>query len=150
MYASLRQSAAALDLSNGSVHSANPATKAVERKTFTNINGAELKYKSVSIFYGSNSGTCEALSNVLANDCAKAGFKVNPIRPLDSAKEDFAANELVIIITATYDGRPTDNATKFVDWLHALDGKPLSGVSYAVFGCGTFDQARREALTDLI
>ncbi|EMD67880.1 hypothetical protein COCSADRAFT_352953 [Bipolaris sorokiniana ND90Pr] len=141
MYAALKQSRAPLAFLNGSelspkqAHNTQEGRKSIIEKSIL----GQGKYKSVSIFYGSNSGTCEALSNMFANDCAKAGFIVQPIRALNSAKEDFTSNELVVIITATYDGRPTDNATEFVDWLNSLTGKPLEGVSYAVFGCGHQD-----------
>jgi cytochrome P450/NADPH-cytochrome P450 reductase len=44
----------------------------------------------------------------------------------------------VVIVTASYEGQPPDNARHFVEWLEGLDkaAQPLKNVSYAVFGCG--------------
>ena len=36
-------------------------------------------------------------------------------------------------------GQPADNAVHFVEWLSALKADELSGVSFAVFGCGNRD-----------
>ena len=41
-----------------------------------------------------------------------------------------------------YAGQPADNAVHFVEWLSALKGDELTGVSYAVFGCGNRDWAQ--------
>jgi cytochrome P450/NADPH-cytochrome P450 reductase len=54
----------------------------------------------------------------------------------------------VIIITGSYDGRPPDNARKFVTWLEALEGQELEGVSYAVFGCGKLTTFYQIMVTD--
>ena len=45
----------------------------------------------------------------------------------------------VIIVTASFEGQPADNAAHFVEWISALDSAELDGVSYAVFGCGNKD-----------
>lgn len=36
-------------------------------------------------------------------------------------------------------GQPADNAARFVDWLRHVEGAPLAGVRYTVFGCGNSD-----------
>ena len=41
-----------------------------------------------------------------------------------------------VIITASYEGEPPDNALQFVQWLQTLKAGELKGVQYAVFGCG--------------
>ncbi|KAH8722787.1 cytochrome P450 [Phaeosphaeriaceae sp. PMI808] len=140
--ASLREQKSGTGLVPGLMPS-NEAHKSVKpKKSFINEpvagpgNG-----KSVSIFYGSNSGSCESLANLLASDATKYGFTVRAIDTLDAARKNFASNELVLIVTATYDGKPADNATEFVSWLKALTGEPLKAVSYAVFGCGHHDWA---------
>ncbi|KAF2179588.1 cytochrome P450 [Zopfia rhizophila CBS 207.26] len=97
--------------------------------------------KPLAIFYGSNSGSCESLANILASDAAKHGYAIQTIDTLDSARESLPSNQPVLIVTATYDGKPPDNATEFVNWLKSLTGKPLNSVSYAVFGCGHHDWA---------
>src|SRR5208283_3999099 len=49
----------------------------------------------------------------------------------------------VIIVSASYNGMPPDNAAKFCSWLSsgALGSDALSGVNYSVFGCGNRDWA---------
>ncbi|KAH7243014.1 cytochrome P450 [Fusarium solani] len=92
--------------------------------------------KRISIFYGSNSGTCESLAQRLAADAASHGFTASCIESLDVAKENLPTNQPVVIITSSYEGQPPDNAAHFVSWLKNLEGKPLDKVSYAVFGVG--------------
>jgi cytochrome P450/NADPH-cytochrome P450 reductase len=46
----------------------------------------------------------------------------------------------VIVITASYEGQPCDNATRFIARLEsAKDDKAFAGVNFAVFGCGHKD-----------
>ncbi|PVH93311.1 cytochrome P450 [Periconia macrospinosa] len=142
MHAALRNSTPPSKLVPKTAYSSSKADKSGDARSHPNMSIAGPgNNRSVSIFYGSNSGTCEALSNLLAGDFAKIGFTVQPIRTLDWAPHYFTTNELIVIVTATYDGRPTDDATEFVDWLESLQGEPLKGVSYTVFGCGNHDWA---------
>jgi cytochrome P450/NADPH-cytochrome P450 reductase len=99
------------------------------------------KGKAFSIFYGSNTGTCEALAQRLASDAAGHGFQAKIIDSLDSANQKIPPEEPVIIITSSYEGQAPDNAAHFVDWLESLKGHELEKVSYAVFGCGHHDWA---------
>lgn len=48
-------------------------------------------------------------------------------------------HELLILPYASTTGQPADNAARFVDWLRHIEGAQLSGVRYAVFGCGNSD-----------
>ena len=91
--------------------------------------------KSISIYFGGNMGTCESLAQTVAQSSAAHGFKAT-VKPLDEATDTLAKAQPVIIITASYEGEPPDNATKFFSWLKGLDGEPLKGVQYSVFGCG--------------
>ncbi|KAM0548780.1 hypothetical protein ACHAPJ_009776 [Fusarium lateritium] len=95
----------------------------------------------MTILYGSNSGTCESLAQRVATDAAEHGFQVTKIDCLDTAKENLPTDQPVVIITASYEGEPPDNAGHFVSWLEKTDqeSKPLKDVSYAVFGCGHKD-----------
>lgn len=90
----------------------------------------------LSIFFGSNMGTCEALAHRLANDAAAHGFKVVGVDHLDSAREKLPKDHAVAIVLASYEGQPADNAAHFVTWLQGLTGNELEGVRYSVFGCG--------------
>ncbi|PKS12428.1 hypothetical protein jhhlp_000634 [Lomentospora prolificans] len=94
----------------------------------------------MTILYGSNSGTCEALAQRVAADASTHGFSVNKIDCLDSANGKLPKGQPVVIITSSYEGQPPDNAGHFVAWLEGLKDKSvLSGVSYTVFGCGHRD-----------
>jgi cytochrome P450/NADPH-cytochrome P450 reductase len=46
-----------------------------------------------------------------------------------------------VIVTASYEGKPPDNAGHFIAWIEKAnqESKPLKDVSYAVFGCGHKD-----------
>ncbi|EIT73160.1 cytochrome P450 [Aspergillus oryzae 100-8] len=99
--------------------------------------GADLK--PMHVYYGSNTGTCEAFARRLADDATSYGYSAE-VESLDSAKDSIPKNGPVVFITASYEGQPPDNAAHFFEWLSALKGdKPLDGVNYAVFGCGHHD-----------
>ncbi|EXF83899.1 cytochrome P450 [Colletotrichum fioriniae PJ7] len=95
----------------------------------------------LTILYGSNSGTCEALAQRVASDAASHGFRATKIDCLDSANGSLPTDQPVVIITASYEGQPPDNAGHFVAWIEGQDKakSPLKDVSYAVFGCGHKD-----------
>jgi cytochrome P450/NADPH-cytochrome P450 reductase len=42
----------------------------------------------------------------------------------------------VVIVTASYEGHPTENAKEFMDWLSLQGTGSLNGLHYCVFGCG--------------
>lgn len=91
--------------------------------------------KPISIYFGGNMGTCESLAQTVAQSSATHGFKA-VVKPLDDATDDLPKDQPVIIITASYEGEPPDNANMFYTWLKNLNGEPLKGVQYSVFGCG--------------
>jgi cytochrome P450/NADPH-cytochrome P450 reductase len=95
----------------------------------------------VTILFGGNTGTCESLAQDLEVKASENGLQAT-LRSLDSATENLPTDQPVVIITASYEGKPPDNAKKFVTWLEHLD-KPdhLKGVKYTVFGVGNSDWA---------
>ncbi|RFU73229.1 nadph cytochrome p450 [Trichoderma arundinaceum] len=95
--------------------------------------------KPLAVYYGSNSGTCEALAQRVAADASSHGFRVTDLAPLDSANQNLPKDHPVVIVTASYEGQPPSNAAHFVSWIESLKGNELDGVSYAVFGCGHHD-----------
>lgn len=99
---------------------------------------------ALSILYGSNTGTCQALAQKLAGQCAQRGLAAN-VQTLDAAMGQVPKGKPTVIITASYEGLPTDDAARFVAWLESLNqesaDKKLEGVKYAVFGCGHSDWA---------
>lgn len=59
----------------------------------------------MSIFYGSNTGTCESLASRLAMTALQHGFR-SSAQPLDEAKNNIPNDRPVVIITSTmYEGQ---------------------------------------------
>ena len=103
-----------------------PTGKAPESKS---------KGKPISLFFGSNTGTSESFANRLAGSALDHGFHPT-VAPLDSAKENLKRDTLNVIVTASYEGEPPDNARHFVSWLENLKGQELKDVPFIVYGCG--------------
>ncbi|PNY23978.1 Bifunctional P450/NADPH-P450 reductase [Tolypocladium capitatum] len=95
--------------------------------------------KPLAVFYGSNSGTCEALAQRVAADASRHGFRATTVASLDAANQMIPKDRPVVIITASYEGQPPSNAALFVAWMESLKGKEMENLSYAVFGCGHHD-----------
>lgn len=96
---------------------------------------------AVDVYYGSNS-TCEQLAGQLASHAPGHGFAIGKIGTLNSAKENLSRMNPVVIIAASYNGQPASNAAEFVAWVGTLSCNELTGVAFAVFGCGHHDWAR--------
>jgi len=99
------------------------------------------KGKPMTILYGSNTGTCQALAQGLASDASAHGFTAD-VRELDSVIERMPKKQPVVIITASFEGEPPDNAARFIQWMRSLDGKAMEDVTYATFGCGHSDWSK--------
>ncbi|OSZ59901.1 reductase [Streptomyces pharetrae CZA14] len=83
--------------------------------------------------HGSNYGTCRDIAARLADEAAALGCDTE-VAALDAHAGVLPTDRPVIISAASYNGRPTDDATAFTAW---LDGTPdLTGVTYAVLGVG--------------
>ncbi|MGR0119804.1 bifunctional cytochrome P450/NADPH--P450 reductase CypB [Bacillus halotolerans] len=87
------------------------------------------------VLYGSNLGTAEGMAGELAAYGRRLGFTAETA-PLDDYIGKLPDQGAVVIVTASYNGAPPDNAAGFVEWLGELEEGQLKGVSYAVFGCG--------------
>jgi cytochrome P450/NADPH-cytochrome P450 reductase len=92
---------------------------------------------SLSIFFGGNTGTCEALAEDLRTKLADHGLNAS-IGSLDAMTEH-VPDQPVVIITSSYEGQPPDNAKKFVSWLEDTSSKntSMNNVKYAVYGVGS-------------
>ncbi|PFB13692.1 bifunctional cytochrome P450/NADPH--P450 reductase [Bacillus cereus] len=87
------------------------------------------------VLFGSNMGTAEGLARDLVDIALSRGFAAQAA-PLDSCAGCLPKEGAVLIICASYNGNPPDNAKKFVGWLGNASDHELEGVQYAVFGCG--------------
>ena len=92
------------------------------------------------ILYGSNMGTAESLARRVGDDGESRGFRVE-VAPLDDRIEDLPTEGAVVVLCASYNGLPPDNAERFHEWIGGLSTGALSEVTYAVFGVGNRDWA---------
>ncbi|KAG8789826.1 hypothetical protein FRC15_000018 [Serendipita sp. 397] len=111
-----------------------PMPKPLQPTTNSSKNDAEGKIM-VNVLYGSNTGSSEAFAQRIASSAPLKGFTAR-VSTLDSASGHLSPNSPNIIITASFEGQPADNAGHFVEDLSNLSGSELKGVPYAVFGCG--------------
>ncbi|KAH9850173.1 bifunctional P-450/NADPH-P450 reductase [Lenzites betulinus] len=117
--------------------SAHAASTQRDRSGTVSASAANLQ--PLYVLYGSNTGNSESFAQRLASDAPAHGFRAS-IGTLDSASEQLPKDGPLIIVTASFEGQPADNAAHFVEWLTNLEGgDALSGVKYAVFGCGNTD-----------
>jgi cytochrome P450 / NADPH-cytochrome P450 reductase len=94
------------------------------------------------VLFGSNLGTAEGIANKLGGEAAARGFDAQ-VAPLDDYSATLPTEGAVLIVCASYNGMPPENAVGFVDWLKSdrVDANALAGVSFSVFGCGDTDWA---------
>ncbi|KAG8740203.1 hypothetical protein FRC10_004604 [Ceratobasidium sp. 414] len=92
------------------------------------------------VFYGSNTGSCEGFAQNIASEAASKGFRAT-IGTLNSIAGDIPTDGPVVIITASFEGEPADNAGHFVEALTQPSEPDLKNVSFAVFGAGNHDWA---------
>lgn len=83
--------------------------------------------------HGSNYGTCREFAASLADGAAAVGCETE-VAPLDAYAGGLPTDRPVVITAASYNGRPTDDATAFTARLE--DTQDLTDVSYAVLGVG--------------
>jgi len=93
------------------------------------------------VLYGSNLGTAEELATRVTDLAEVNGFKTR-LGPLDDYVGKLPEEGGVLVICASYNGAPPDNATQFVKWLGTdLPKNAFARLRYAVFGCGNSDWA---------
>ena len=124
----------------------------LERKLYGGVQEESVKPKpavvatgapksAMTILYGSNSGTCEGLAQSLASNAAGYGYAAD-VMSLDAVLDKPPSGQQpIVIITASYEGNPPDNAATFVEWLKHVEPSRLKDIQYAVFGCGHRDWA---------
>src|SRR5450756_220122 len=68
------------------------------------------------VLYGSNLGTAEELATRVADLAEVNGFATK-LAPLDEVTGKLPEAGAVVILCASYNGAPPDNATQFMNWL---------------------------------
>ncbi|EJD45553.1 fatty acid hydroxylase [Auricularia subglabra TFB-10046 SS5] len=105
----------------------------------TSESGGAHATQPLYVLYGSNTGSCEMFAQRITDEAADHGFRAS-IGTLDSALPQLPADGAVVIVTSSFEGEPPDNACQFAKYIESLSGKTtLSGLRYAVFGCGNRD-----------
>ncbi|WP_347551838.1 cytochrome P450 [Pseudalkalibacillus hwajinpoensis] len=87
------------------------------------------------VLYGSNLGTAEGVARDLAETGHQQGYSIQ-VAPLNDYVDKLPKEGAVLIVSASYNGNPPENAAKFVNWLDQAKEGSLEGLQYAVFGCG--------------
>jgi len=93
------------------------------------------------VLFGSNTGSAEAFAQRIGSDAHARGF-ASHVAPLDEYAGKLPIEGAIVIVTASYEGQPPDNARQFVAALSGLRPGDLSGAHFAVFGCGNRQWAR--------
>jgi cytochrome P450 / NADPH-cytochrome P450 reductase len=93
---------------------------------------------ALTVLHGSNLGTCRSLARRVADEGTGYGFTATT-SSLDDYAAGLPADGPVVIVAASYNGRPTDDAIQFMVWLEKAasnrDRTP-AGVRFAVLGVG--------------
>lgn len=110
-------------------------------------NNANETAMKIFILYGSNSGTCESMAQSLASGAPRHGYNDVIVCSMDQAVQTVPQNgtrHVLVIITASYEGEPPDNAVEFVRRLEDFSERDTAfkDTSFAIFGCGNHDWAR--------
>jgi cytochrome P450/NADPH-cytochrome P450 reductase len=94
------------------------------------------------VLHGSNLGTAEGIAEQIAADGRARGFAAT-VAGLDEYTGRLPREGATIIVSASYNGTPPDNAAKFCAWLRdaATPADACAEVRYAVFGCGDHNWA---------
>lgn len=92
------------------------------------------------VLFGSNLGTAEGIANRLGREGGERGYSVT-VAALDDHGPDLPTEGAVLVVSASYNGEPPENATAFVAKLRgrAVPDGSYAGVKYSVFGCGDTD-----------
>lgn len=115
----------------------------IEQATSANTQPASDAYHHATpmlVLYGSNTGSAGMFARRIADDAVRRGWDCK-IASLDDYTDKLPTQGAVVIVTASYNGFPPDNAAKFCAWLDTLPADALAGVRFAVFGCGDRDWA---------
>ena len=96
------------------------------------------------VLFGSNLGTAEGIAHRVADDARSRGFAAT-VGALDDHADALPKQGAIVVITASYNGQPPDNAAKFCQKLRdpALPSDAFAGVEYSVFSAVAIAIGRR-------
>lgn len=93
------------------------------------------------VLHGGNSGSSLSIARRIATQAAARGYAPR-LSAMDAAVDALPAHGGIVVVTASYEGQPADNARRFVAWLDALPHGALDGRRFAVLGFGNRQWAR--------
>ncbi|OAX46529.1 putative bifunctional P-450/NADPH-P450 reductase 2 [Paenibacillus sp. AD87] len=90
---------------------------------------------TILVLYGSNLGTAEGIARAFAEKARSYGIP-SEAATLHEWVGRLPKEGIVLIVTASYNGKPPQNAAAFIEWLKEAESEKVQGVTYAVLGCG--------------
>ncbi len=101
------------------------------------VNAEESALETLTILWGSQSGSAESLAKQMGKAAMGFGFQANVSSMEDFAKVDFSKETRVALVTSTWgDGDPPDNAVAFWEYLNSDHAPSLRGVRFSVLALG--------------
>lgn len=92
---------------------------------------------SITIAWGSQTGTCETLGKKVAKILSLKGHIPTVLDMQAITQEDLTKTERLLLITSTYgDGEPPDNAAALHSSIHADDALQFPSLKYSVLALG--------------
>lgn len=96
-----------------------------------------LALRSLTLMFGTQTGSAEALSRRIAGLAPGKGFQARVVDMADFAAMDWAKEERLLLVTSTYgDGDMPDNAQAFWDFLNSEQAPKLDHLSFSVLALG--------------
>jgi cytochrome P450/NADPH-cytochrome P450 reductase len=94
------------------------------------------------VLFGSNLGTAEGIASRIAQDGSDRSYAIT-LGALDDHTGELPHEGALIVVCASYNGKPPDNAERFCRWItdSATPADAGSGLAFSVFGCGNMDWA---------
>lgn len=89
----------------------------------------------VTVLHGSNLGNCRSLAQQLADEATDLGYQTT-VAALDTAAGALPPEGALVVVAASYNGQPTDDARRFVEWLDDPDTQAQPAIPYAILGIG--------------
>lgn len=118
-----------------SAHAAKGLERRVESSAWLASESGHHTDQGLWVLYGSNLGTCQELAEQLVQHCQAQG-RAASAAPLDEGTGRLPLNRPLVVITATYNGLPPDNARLFAEWLEQAPPESLRGLRFTVLGVG--------------
>lgn len=89
----------------------------------------------VKILYGTEKGTAQCVANSIEKDLNSI-FDCEIFNIKDYTQINFSEEQIVILVTSTYIGKPPFDAIKFLNWLNNNETKSFHNLKVAVLGIG--------------